>query len=202
LNHYYPIENISPFEETPSFDDPPTTSPDFDPDVLEREVDNPTFANDSIPHIAEVKTSLNFIRKLQNARLDSNIEPLDSDLLKCIRNPPAGSVDFTPDEHFSIEIFLSINNSSEETYNDVRQTIMRRFLGTEILSFYRVKTLLNKSTGVTPIVHEMCINSCIAYTGTLKSIHCDMYTNPCWLYRRICGCSVLSSLWSGPIRWT
>ncbi len=64
LNHYYPIKNISPIEETPSFDNPPTTSPDFNPDMLEHEIDNPIFAYDSMPNIAEVKTLLHFICKL------------------------------------------------------------------------------------------------------------------------------------------
>ncbi len=90
LNLYYPIENISPFEETPSFDDPPTTSPNFDPDVQEHKVNDPTLAYNSTP-----KTALHFICKLQNATSDSNIEPLDSDPLKCICNPPARFVDLT-----------------------------------------------------------------------------------------------------------
>ncbi len=164
---HFPVEDIPPSEETVPLEIPNITSPDLDPHELEREVDDddPTLEHDFTPRIDDVKTSLEYIRLLRTANLDSNIEPINSDLLSHIRNPPPGPVILTPDERLSVDIYLAMNNASEQTYNNARKAILRRYPDSKMLSFYQVKTRVKNLTGVMPIVRDMCINSCVRYTG-------------------------------------
>ncbi|KAF8978516.1 hypothetical protein BDQ17DRAFT_1394725 [Cyathus striatus] len=99
-----------------------------------------------------------FIKALENASLDNPCEQLDTDMLNTIRNPPQ--------EQLSIKnLFLAMGNASEDTYNRVRNAVKRRHPDDDILSFYQVKKLVTELTGISPLTHEMCINSCMGYTG-------------------------------------
>lgn len=139
--------------------------PDFDTDAIEHEVEDPTKMSDFVPNIDEVKRSLEHIRMLRGATLGSEIEPLDPEFIHRIRNPPSGLLELTPDDRLSIDLYLAMNNASEKTYDDVRKAIIRRFPGTLILSHYQVKMRLDEITGVMPIMRDMCVNSCLSFTG-------------------------------------
>ena len=39
-----------------------------------------------------------------------------------------------------------------------------------MLSFYRVEKFIEQLTGITPIKRDMCVNSCIAYTGPFATL--------------------------------
>ncbi len=119
---------------------------------------------------------------LRGATLDSNLEPLHPELLTQIRNPPHEPVTLTPDKCLSIDLYLSISSISEQAYNKGRKGILRRYPHSGILSFYQVKARLNGITGVMLILRDMCINSCIGFTGpfihlqrcpTCNEIQCD-----------------------------
>jgi hypothetical protein len=75
-----------------------------------------------------------------------------------------------PDHRLSIDIYLSVTNASEATYNSVKDAILRRYPDSEILSYYKVKQLVGQLTGVVPIIHDMCINGCIGYTGPFSEL--------------------------------
>ena len=114
-----------------------------------------------LSRISDLANSQEFLRRLQNATLaDSG---LDSDTLQRLEKPieepvslPLGSVD-----RFSLDTFLADINSSEETYTSTRASIERN-TGFKLHSFHDTKRLLRQVTGVTPMVHDMCTNSCIA----------------------------------------
>ena len=58
-----------------------------------------------------------------------------------------------------------MDNASQETYNSMCDAIKRRFPNEEILSYYKAKRLVENLTGIMPIIHDMCIKSCLGFTG-------------------------------------
>jgi hypothetical protein len=106
-----------------------------------------------------------YIDLLKNASLDDSA--LDADTLHRLRNPieEVLDVDADPDLLLSIENFLSLTNASDKAYTDVRANIMRRFPDCAMLSHHLVKQKITELTGVISIVNDMCVTSCVAFTG-------------------------------------
>ncbi|KAJ7022701.1 hypothetical protein C8F04DRAFT_922329, partial [Mycena alexandri] len=113
----------------------------------------------------DIKISQAYIDLLKTATLDE--ENLDPHVLEHLRNPiqEVLSVDLEPDLLLSIENYISLSNASEEAYTQVRENIICRFPDCEMLSHHLVKEKIIELTGVVSIVHDMCINSCVAFTG-------------------------------------
>jgi len=66
---------------------------------------------------------------------------------------------------FVLRAFLSVTNASQETYNSFRAAALARHPDNPFLSFDQMKRRVEQISGVVPIVHDMCINSCAAFTG-------------------------------------
>jgi hypothetical protein len=92
---------------------------------------------------------------------------LDSDTLARLRNPIWESVDISDDKDFrlSLKVFLADTNASEATYHATRDAILEHSPNVDMLSYYSVKRAIESMTGIVPITHDMCPNSCIAYTA-------------------------------------
>jgi len=119
--------------------------------------------------IEHVKLVQDFIEEIKNATLENG--KLNNDVIERLRNPDPEPVDIDdPDVRLSLDLYMSCINASEETYNNVRLAIMRRFPGTEVLSHYLVKKLVSDTTGVVSILDDMCINSCHAFTGPFTDL--------------------------------
>ncbi|KAJ6466332.1 hypothetical protein C8R45DRAFT_485809 [Mycena sanguinolenta] len=111
-----------------------------------------------------------FIRALRDASLDDEEEKLDSDTLHRLRNPPQEPPTLDTDKRLSIDIFLAVSNASEQTYNSVRDALLRRYPENPILSHHCVKKLISDLTGVVYVTRDMCVNSCMAFTGPFASL--------------------------------
>ncbi|KAI8990710.1 hypothetical protein BD414DRAFT_413739, partial [Trametes punicea] len=112
----------------------------------------------------DMKDTLEFIRLLQNATLEES--GLPSEGIHRIRNPidqPLRIQD--PDVQLAIELYIAVSNASEETYNAIRDALMRRFPEMEVLSLYKVRKAVEEFTGVVGQKEDMCVNTCIGYTG-------------------------------------
>ena len=119
--------------------------------------------------VEDLRTALAFIDALRSASLDN--EDLDARVLEQLRHPPQEALDATdPDLRLSIDLFLSTSNASQETYVSTRNAIMRRHPEDEILSHAKIKTKIAEMTGVVPLVHDMCTNSCAAFTGPFAQL--------------------------------
>ncbi|TFK45198.1 hypothetical protein OE88DRAFT_1715452 [Heliocybe sulcata] len=71
-----------------------------------------------------------------------------------------------PDILFSLRVYLSLTEASEQCYKSMQRAVRERFgEGVKMLSFYEVQKLTGELTGIYPIVYDMCRNSCMAYTG-------------------------------------
>lgn len=117
--------------------------------------------------LESIKISLDFIQELKTASLDDG--HLTSEVLSWIKNPPSDTIDLTADEQFSLELFFTTHDSPQHVYTSVKKIIERRYPQSELLSFEKVKQLTVEITGVSPITDDMCIRSCIAYTGPYKA---------------------------------
>jgi len=67
-------------------------------------------------------------------------------------------------------LYLSITNVSQETYTLVRKAILQQYPDEDIPSYHQIKKYVTELSGVCSIEHDMCINSCIAYTGLFKDL--------------------------------
>ncbi|KAJ7088471.1 hypothetical protein B0H15DRAFT_939305 [Mycena belliarum] len=105
-----------------------------------------------------------FIQCLQEATL-SNPDELDADVIDRLENPPSHTPVLDADQRLAVDLFLSVTDASEKVYNTMRAAIMRRHPDDPILSYHGVKRLVVEISGVTSIIKDMCINTCLAYTG-------------------------------------
>ena len=123
--------------------------------------------------IEHLRFAQEFIHEVSRATLDNG--GLDDLTIDYLRYPDEAPVDISdPDTRLSINVFLDCKNASEQTYTDVRDSILMRFPDTGILSYHDVKNLVAKITGVCAVYDDMCINGCHAFTGPftyLRSCH-------------------------------
>ena len=109
--------------------------------------------------IENVRLTQEFIQRISEATLDNT--KLSEDVRKRLREPLEGPVNIEdPDTRLSLDLFLACEHSSEETYTAVRDSIIRRFPGTQVLTYAQVKNLVRDITGVESINEDMCLNSC------------------------------------------
>jgi hypothetical protein len=128
-----------------------------------------------LSHLAtldSMKTTLAYIETLKTASLDDECSKLDADTLNQLRNPSTTPVNINenPSWRLGLDLYLSISNVSQETYTSVRKAILRRYPDEDIPSYHRIKKYVAELSGVCSIEHDMCIKSCIAYTGPFKEL--------------------------------
>ncbi|KAJ3861227.1 hypothetical protein EV359DRAFT_47618 [Lentinula novae-zelandiae] len=127
--------------------------------------------SDFVPSIDDIRIANKFIDNLRDASLQSELEPLDEDIIEQLRCPLAKEVELTnPDHQLSVDIFLSITTAAEKTYNSIRTAILRRYPESEVLTYHKVKGLVHQLSGVTPVYCDMCINLCIGFTGPFAEL--------------------------------
>ncbi|KIM71213.1 hypothetical protein PILCRDRAFT_55084, partial [Piloderma croceum F 1598] len=119
----------------------------------------------------DIKTTTEFIRALKTASLDDEAMRLDSECLKRLRTPPQESIDISsPDLRLALDIYLAVGNASQETYNAVRTAILRCYPESELFSYDQIKSRVTQMSGVTSLIHDMCINGCLAFTGPFAGL--------------------------------
>ncbi|KAF8340203.1 hypothetical protein F5887DRAFT_888652, partial [Amanita rubescens] len=112
------------------------------------------------------------IASIRNARLNDD---MDANMIAALQNPPHTPPDIDQLTKLSISLYLSMYNGSEAMYKGVMGSLSQ-FNKIEIHSLHDVKKTIRKLTGVLAIETDMCINSCLAYTGPFSSLqacpHC------------------------------
>ncbi|KJA13937.1 hypothetical protein HYPSUDRAFT_1074591 [Hypholoma sublateritium FD-334 SS-4] len=132
-------------------------------------------------HLSGLRMANDFIRELQNATLGGRHCGLDPEALSLLRNPPTTSftLEDKPDLHLAFDLFLASLKASIDVYNTSRASILRRHPEDYIPSYNQMKNILARITGVRSIVHPMCRNSCVAFTGPLADLdHCPRCQEP------------------------
>jgi hypothetical protein len=117
-----------------------------------------------LARLDDIKDAMIFIEALRSATLDNGLISFDPDALERLRNPPREvlSID-DPDVLLSLKLFLA--DTTEAAYNSIRNAIMERFPDSEVLSYYQVRRRVALLSGIQPIVHDMCIDLCVAFCG-------------------------------------
>ncbi|KAE9384944.1 hypothetical protein BT96DRAFT_982179 [Gymnopus androsaceus JB14] len=174
-----PYNPPPPPPSQPRSPSPPSRDPDSMSDMRGQDSERVRDILDELPDdfvasIEDIRITNKFIDALKTASLVSDVELLDADFVENLRHPVEEEVTITnPDHRLSLDIFLAITTAAEQTYNSIRAAILCRHPESEILTFYKVKKLVTQLSGVTPIYRDMCVNSCMGFTGPFSdSEHC------------------------------
>ncbi|RDX46349.1 hypothetical protein OH76DRAFT_1420250 [Lentinus brumalis] len=124
--------------------------------------------------IPQIDGPQEFINALRSSTCleDSSLDP---DAIDRLRNPPRRSAVLSPDEELALKLFLAHTHSSEQAFTDTCSAIMRRNPDNELPSLHSLKKLIAELTGVDALIHDMCPDSCMAYTGPFKDRETCLY---------------------------
>jgi hypothetical protein len=126
--------------------------------------------------IEDVAITQKFIYDLRKATLSNDTLPEKMRYL--LRNPIEAEPDLEDaDLRLSIKLYMGAGGESERVYNDTCSSILERHPDNPILSFHKVKQIIEELTGITSIIHDMCVNSCLAYTGSFSDLLTCPYCN-------------------------
>ena len=122
-------------------------------------------------HLEDLKSTLAAIREIENA---SSSTQLDGDDLYRLRNPVTEELD-VDDKYFrlSLDMYLILTNAPQETYRKLVVAFLRCHPEAKgrLLSYDQIKRRVKDLTGIVPIKDDMCVNSCMAYTGPYKHLN-------------------------------
>ncbi|KIO01782.1 hypothetical protein M404DRAFT_149465, partial [Pisolithus tinctorius Marx 270] len=125
-----------------------------------------------------------FIKLLRAASLDDPVAKLDDAALHRLRNPPCTQLEIDDDTiHFGLEVYFSLEHSAISAYESIRQSAACCFEGraVSIPSHYNIKKLIAEYTGVKSIKHDMCPDSCVAFTGLYSALDkCPICKEDCY----------------------
>jgi hypothetical protein len=118
----------------------------------------------------DIKMYLDFLTWIENTLLEDDRMRTAPDDLECLCHPPQEKVDLDdPNLQLTLNIFLATGNSSQETYNSVHKAIQHCYPG-EVLSYDQIKCHVADLSSVVPLTHDMCMNTCIVYTGQFSHL--------------------------------
>jgi hypothetical protein len=120
--------------------------------------------------LQDAQDAMAFITALCKASLDDSFARLPPEALDCLQNPPQALLDVTdPDLLMSLKLFFA--DTTIKAYDLIRAAITERHPDDDIYSYYRVKQLASELSGVVPLVHDMCVNTCLAFTGPFADLN-------------------------------
>ena len=130
-------------------------------------------------HLSDLRTATEFVKALQGATLDGPSLGMSDEGLHRLRNPPHEQTSVVIDKNTRLAIDLYLGNPSKATYETNCEAIRRCHPEDDLPSYYMVKRLVADLTGIESMVHHMCINSCLAYTGPFQDLEvCPLCSEP------------------------
>ena len=138
--------------------------------------DNPGSVEDlwdpNLIRLEDHRLTADFIKLLRSASLDDPVNGLSAEpeALERLRSPPRDQPVDSIDDDTRMAIDLYLGNPSDATYEINRAAILRRYPDSSLPSYYRTNRMVSDLTGIESIVHDMCINSCLAYTGPFADL--------------------------------
>ncbi len=127
-----------------------------------------------------------------------------------LRNPATTPFDISsrPDLRIGLDLFLANMNSSVNSFNANRNAVLRRYPMDHVPSYEQMKRHISNITGVDSVVHPMCKNSCLAFTGPFADLDncpkcnepklCPNTKKPQQEFHTILLGPVLQALWRDP----
>ena len=127
----------------------------------------------------DIRLAAEFVRMLQDTSLDDPSLGMSCEALERLRNPPREQPSHSINKDTRLAIDMYLGNPSEATYEVNRKAFLRRLPEADIPSYYKTRRLVADLTGVESVMHHMCINSCIAYTGPFFDLEsCPICSEP------------------------
>ena len=128
--------------------------------------DAPDDVDDSDVTLDDLRLSIAFIDALKGATLDN--DGLQPDILHQLRDPIQAPFQLDdPDLRLAIDLFLE---HSTQSYTKTRDSILRRYPESNLLSHDQISRKVARLTGVDSVVHDMCPKVCVAYTGPYSDL--------------------------------
>jgi hypothetical protein len=190
-NNYPPLPPDDPAQPPVPDDDPPEGDghqPQYQ-FILPRRP-RPNIDVEALVEIAvlpKIKDAMEYILALKNATLEDPIAKLNDEALDRLRNPLRGPIIIdSPGIRHSISTYLALEHASQDAYDRIQRSTRLNFAGAaagveDILSFYSVEKLIAQYTGVESIKHDMCSQSCLAFTGPFVDLEsCPMCETSRW----------------------
>lgn len=121
-------------------------------------------------HLGSLKVTADFIKEIRNATLDDLSLGLSEEAIHRLRHPIHDQPGHSIDDDMCTAIKLFLGNPSEATYETNRAIIQDRIPEANIPTYYRAGRIIAEMTGIESVVHHMCINSCVAFTGPFLTL--------------------------------
>ncbi|KAG6888032.1 hypothetical protein C0992_009847 [Termitomyces sp. T32_za158] len=160
---------------------PPAPGPTPTPSDCDHDDDT----SECYSNIEEIRIAQQFIKVLENAELNNG--DLSDETIAALLDPPKYSIKLNQEDDsdndllMCLRLFLNACNSADK-YNEAIGAIQQRFGdNNDILSYDQLKRRIQQLTGISPIVRNMCIKSCLAYTGPFSNdLQCWHCGEPCF----------------------
>ena len=142
-----------------------------------------------------MQDTMSFVQALSNASTSDPASKLSSNALHHLYHPPnVPLVIEDPAIRQSISTYLALENVSQAAYDAVAHSLRHNFSGVpevkKIQSFYNVEKLIKTYTGVEAILHDMCPNTCLTFTGPYSNLdECPMCWSSQWNQGKLQGTS-------------
>ena len=130
-------------------------------------------------HLDNIKTAAEFVRRLWDTSLDDPSLGMSCEALGRLQNPLHEQPSLSIDDNTWLAINMYLGNPSEATYKVNRKAFLRQLPTADVPSYYKTKRLVAELTGIELVVHHMCINLCVAYTGPFSDLEaCPTCSEP------------------------
>ena len=122
-----------------------------------------------VPAVKKLKLSCQFVDAVARATLNNS--GLSDEVLLRLRDPPQHLLKIDdPSELYSLKQYLASQGASHKTYTAFRENHNDAFPDIPMLTYEQIDKRVGEWSGIHPIVHHMCPNSCITYTGPLVDL--------------------------------
>ena len=153
---------------------PPSDLDDNEPPPPSDDEDDPNIT------LENMKSNLQFVRMVEEATLESQLSRTELDVF---RNPQELQYSPIDDKYLRLSISFYISgldhHSSEKHYASSRENIQETWPDSGMLSYDQVKRRVSKLSGVLTWKHDMCVDSCVAFTGPFASLEeCPLCSKP------------------------
>jgi hypothetical protein len=121
----------------------------------------------------DLRTSLSFILVLQNASLNDVGTGLSLDAIEQLRDSLQQWLSLNDDRALclTIHLYLELNHSDEDYIKAHAAHI--EYDGVELPSLHQIKKIVAELSGVEEMMHDMCMNTCVGFTGPFAGLqHC------------------------------
>jgi hypothetical protein len=104
---------------------------------------------------------------------------LSDEAINRLRHPNHKQPESSIDNDLRTAIKLFLGNPLEATYETNHTIILDCFPEANIPTYYRVGRIIAEMTGIESVMHHMCINSCVAFTGPFLTLdRCPLCDEP------------------------